>query len=140
MSHSDKNSADEIVKDIAALQKKAVSRRIVKTSKGAGGYERHVIICTGDGCCKGDEGKDAAKALNKRLKVLEKAGHSVYVTKTDCLKICKNGPLMVVYPDGIWYGCVTADVAERIADEHLAGGAPVAEYVFAESPLTPGAE
>ena len=49
---------------------------------------------------------------------------------TACLGVCYGGPLLVVYPDGIWYHSVDETVLRRIVDEHLGEGRPVQEYIF----------
>ena len=114
------------------LEKKAVSRGI-----GAnGGYSRHVLLCTQSGCCKDkDEAKATRKTLNREFKKLKADGVTVYVTEVGCLRFCQNGPLMVVYPEGTWYGRVTPEVCQRVFEEHLRDGEPVEEYVFARNPL-----
>ena len=118
------------------LQKKANSRGVGENS-ATGGYERHVLVCAQSGCCKDkDEAKATMKTLNKACKQLRADGVSVYVTEVECLKFCQNGPLLVVYPEGTWYGRVTPDACAQIVESHLLDGEPVEEFVFASNPLS----
>ncbi|WKZ81601.1 MAG: hypothetical protein QY307_05725 [Acidimicrobiia bacterium] len=59
-------------------------------------------------------------------------------TKVDCLRICEDGPIAVVYPEGVWYRRVTPEVMERIVREHVIEGRVVTEHAFAVDDLHSG--
>jgi (2Fe-2S) ferredoxin len=59
----------------------------------------------------------------------------VFRTRCHCLRVCTQGPIMVVQPDGVWYHSADPAVIDRVLQEHVLGGRPVAEYQFAAQPL-----
>lgn len=62
---------------------------------------------------------------------------TVLRTKSDCLRICEQGGIAVVYPEGTWYAGLDVDKLDRVIDEHLIGGRPVEELTFAVGALRP---
>lgn len=95
-------------------------------------YRYHVFFCTnqredGRRCCGEHEALARRNALKRRVKELGLGGlDGVQVSTAGCLNRCAEGPVMVVYPEAIWYTYEDAEDVETILQEHLLHGRPVA--------------
>jgi (2Fe-2S) ferredoxin len=88
-------------------------------------YETHVFVCTsGDDCPKDGDVEGFVKYLRGEI---VKAGRQqqVRINKAGCFSQCGHGPMIVVYPDNVWYAGVQAGDLDEIVQSHILGGKPV---------------
>lgn len=106
--------------------------------------QRHIFLCADQTlakCCAKTESLEAWNYLKNRLKELKldratlERPNCVFRTKANCLRVCHSGPIMLIYPDGVWYHSVTPEVIERIIQEHLIGNQIVKDFAFVQAPL-----
>lgn len=88
----------------------------------------HVLVCKHK-TCLGQGGKRSAKALKRAIKE-RGLGRQVMVTRVKCLDQCGRGPVVVVYPEGVWYGGVNEETARQIVAEHLSNGRALEKRVL----------
>jgi (2Fe-2S) ferredoxin len=93
-----------------------------------GYYQRHVFFCCNqraapEKCCNACGAEEMQKYAKARVKALGLAGAGkVRINKAGCLDRCEEGPVLVVYPEGVWYTYVDTNDIDEIIDRHVVDG------------------
>jgi (2Fe-2S) ferredoxin len=102
-------------------------------------FEKHIFVCGNQrppghrrGCCDPHAKTELQKLFKEKLKARGLKG-KVRANQSGCLDQCEHGPNLVVYPEGVWYGGVTAADVDEIIDSHIIGGQPVERLRLADS-------
>jgi (2Fe-2S) ferredoxin len=106
-------------------------------------YERHVFVCINErqaghprGCCKARGAEEIRTALKAEIFRLGLSS-IVRVNNSGCLDACEHGPSMVIYPEGIWYGHVTASDIEEIAEKTILNGEVISRLLIPDPAYSP---
>ena len=116
--------------------------------------ERHLFLCadqTKPKCCDKALSLKSWDYLKQRLLALgldkpspptatNQAPTCVFRTKANCLRVCQQGPILVIYPDGVWYHSATPEVLEQIIQTHLLNNEILQGYAFLVHPLSNSAD
>jgi (2Fe-2S) ferredoxin len=98
-----------------------------------GQYEKHVFVCTSGKNCSAQDSAAVFQFLKDGLREAGIASR-VRVNHSGCMGQCGHGPMVVVYPQDVWYGGVDVDGARRVLDEHLIGDRPVESLRYVAPP------
>ena len=104
----------------------------------------HLLLCatpTKAKCCNPEIGAASWDALKQQVRELDLENPSrvqgiVLRSKADCLRICDQGPILLVWPDGTWYGGVTPERISSILQQHIIQGQPIEEWILKTTPFS----
>ena len=115
------------------MPRATVNRRLSGSSYAMGQYRHHVFVCTSGKTCP-LANSAAVHATLKREVAAAGIRDTVRVNHSGCMNQCGHGPMVVVYPEDIWYAGVDEHGARRIVSEHLIGGRVVTDYLYIAPP------
>ena len=93
-------------------------------------FRIHALICGGTGCTSSGSA-EIQEALHREI-AAQGLEDEIKVVQTGCFGLCALGPIMIVYPEGVFYSKVTADDVPEIVEEHFLKGRPVERLIYKE--------
>lgn len=105
--------------------------------------QHHLLLCATPAkalCCDAEAGAASWEALKRGVRELgledpARPQGIVLRTKADCLRICADGPVLLIWPEGIVYSGVTPERIARILQEHVIGGTPIEAWILKRMPF-----
>ncbi|MBU1425448.1 MAG: NAD(P)H-dependent oxidoreductase subunit E [Gammaproteobacteria bacterium] len=92
-------------------------------------YHKHVFFCenqrpAGEECCNNHKAKEARDYVKTRVKLLDISTEQnfIRINSAGCLGRCDLGPVLVIYPEAVWYTYVDQADLDEIIEEHLTHG------------------
>ena len=99
-------------------------------------YKKHVFVCVnqrpdGKKCCNNANGEELFSYMKEKCKSLKlhRKGE-MRINKSGCLDMCAKGPVLVIYPDNVWYKIRSKDCVDKIIDRHLINNDVIKEMTF----------
>lgn len=92
-------------------------------------FKKHVFVCVSGKTCPGEGAAEVLSALRKEI-FNRGLKTEIRINKSGCFDQCGNGPLIVVYPESVWYAHVKPEDVKEIVEEHLVGGKPVERLFY----------
>ena len=103
---------------------------------GETGYRKQILVCGGTGCTSSNS-QGVINALEEELKA-HGIENEILVVKTGCFGLCALGPIMIVYPEGVFYAEAKTENVKRIVEEHIIGGNVCKDLLYQKTVHTDG--
>ena len=124
------NQIKEKMQNVIAVRK-TCNEKVAQSKADGSTHEKHILVCGGTGCTSSGSEK-MIQAIENEIKS-NKLEEEVCVIRTGCHGLCALGPIMIVYPDNVFYSMVKLEDIKEIFDEHIIKGEPVKRLVYSET-------
>lgn len=119
------------LKELRDSYRQTVTMRLDDTAAEDEQYEKEILVCAGTGCIS-SKSIEFVEALKEELAKNELTD-KVNIVKTGCFGLCAQGPIVIIYPEAVFYHHVQAKHAKKIVSEHLIKGKLVEKLLYHDS-------